>query len=202
MPPAAIERFPLASSIAAAFAKIFTPPPTSSLKPDFTLTDIDGKSVKLSDHKGKTVVLEWFNPECPFVKRNHGEGSLKGLAKKLNGKNVVFLAINSGAAGKQGADAEANRAGRDRFGIDYPILLDAGGQVGKAYGATATPHMFVIDPSGVLVYRGAIDYAPDGEADEGVLKNHVEAAIADLEAKRPVATPETKAYGCSVKYGS
>lgn len=170
--------------------------------PDFELVDLDGKTVKLSDHAGKIVVLEWFNPDCPFVKRNHEQGPLKDLAKRVRDKGVVFLAINSGAPGKQGHGKEANVAGRDRHGIDYPILLDESGAVGKAYGAKATPHMYVVDAKGVLVYAGAIDNAPDGDPDDGKLVDHVSQAIEDLSAGRPVATPETKAYGCSVKYGS
>ena len=170
--------------------------------PDLELVDLDGKTVKLSDHAGKIVVLEWFNPDCPFVKRNHEQGTLKDLAKRVRDKGVVFLAINSGAAGKQGHGKEANVAGRDRYGIDYPILLDESGKVGKAYGATATPHMYVVDAKGVLVYAGAIDNAPDGDPDDGKLVDHVSQAIEDLSAGRAVATPETKAYGCGVKYGS
>lgn len=170
--------------------------------PGFELVDLDGKTVKLSDHAGKVVVLEWFNPDCPFVKRNHEQGPLKDLAKRVRGEGVVFLAINSGAPGKQGHGKEVNVAGRDRYGIDYPILLDESGAVGKAYGAKATPHMYVIDAKGVLVYAGAIDNAPDGDPDDGKLVDYVSQALEDLRAGRPVATPETKAYGCSVKYGS
>jgi peroxiredoxin len=170
--------------------------------PDFELVDLEGKAVKLSDHAGKIVVLEWFNPDCPFVKRNHEQGPLKDLAKRVRDKGVVFLAVNSGAPGKQGHGKEANVAGRDRYGIDYPILLDESGKVGRAYGAKATPHMYVVDTKGVLVYAGAIDNAPDGEPDDGKLVDHVSQAIEDLSAGRAVATPETKAYGCSVKYGS
>jgi peroxiredoxin len=170
--------------------------------PDFELVDLDGKTVKLSDHAGKIVVLEWFNPDCPFVKRNHEQGTLKGLAKRVRDQGVVFIAINSGAPGKQGHGRDANVAGRDRYGIDYPILLDESGKVGKAYGAKATPHMYVVDAKGVLVYAGAIDNAPDGDPDDGKLVDHVSQAIEDLSAGRAVAVPETKAYGCGVKYGS
>lgn len=171
--------------------------------PDFTLTDLDGKTVKLSDHKGKVVVLEWFNPDCPFVKRNHGEGPLKTMAKDVQAKGVVWLAINSGAPGKQGHGKATNEAGRDRYGMTSPILLDETGAVGRAYGAQTTPHMYVVDEAGVLVYRGAIDNAPDGDPSEGtVVRNYVAEALDDVLAKKPVRTKEIEAYGCKVKYGS
>jgi len=173
--------------------------------PDFTLHDLDGGTVKLADLRGKVVVLEWFNPECPFVQRSHTEGSLVGLSKRQAAKGVVWYAINSGAPGKQGSGAEANRKGQTTLHVENPILLDDTGVVGKAYGATNTPHMFVIDAAGNLVYSGAIDNSPDGEGkspEGGTLVNYVEQALDDVAAKRPVRTPKTKAYGCSVKYGS
>lgn len=173
--------------------------------PDFTLKDLDGRDVKLSSFKGKTVVLEWFNPECPFVKASHTKGSLVDFAKRATKKGVVWLAINSGAPGKQGHGVEKSRAGVKAFGLEHPVLLDESGAVGHAYGATNTPHLFVIDANGVLVYRGAIDNSPDGEGEapkDGKLVNYVEAALDDLSAGRAVKTPDTKAYGCSVKYGS
>lgn len=172
--------------------------------PDFTLKDVDGKDVKLSSFKGKKVVLEWFNPGCPFVKAAHSKGSLKEAAKKQTANGVVWLAINSGAPGKQGAGADANKAAAKTWSMDHPILLDESGAVGKAYGATNTPHMMVIDDKGTLVYRGAIDNSPDGEGESapgGKLVSYVDGALSDLAAARPIGTAETKAYGCSVKYG-
>ena len=171
--------------------------------PDFTLKDLDGSDVRLSAFKGKTVVLEWFNPGCPFVKNAHTKGSLKDAAKKHTKAGVVWLAVNSGAAGKQGAGLDANREGKKTFGMEHPVLLDDSGAVGKAYGATNTPHMMVIDDKGTLVYRGAIDNSPDGEGqspEDGKLVSWVDAALADLAAGKPVAKSETKAYGCGVKY--
>jgi peroxiredoxin len=173
--------------------------------PDFTLKDLDGKTVKLSDFKGKTVVLEWFNPGCPFVRASHTKGSLVDTAKRHTQKGVVWLAINSGAPGKQGHGAEMNREAKKMFALEHPVLLDESGQVGRAYGATNTPHMYVIDKTGQLVYRGAIDNSPDGERGSpqgGKLINYVDAALEDLAAGRPVKVPQTKAYGCGVKYGS
>ena len=176
--------------------------------PDFALPDLYGKQVKLSSFKGKTVVLEWFNPGCPFVKKSHSVGSLVETAKQATaaGKgNVVWLAINSGGAGKQGAALEDNKEAVKTWSLTHPVLRDEAGKTGKAYGATNTPHMFVIDPKGTLVYAGAIDNSPDAErksAPDGKLVNYVEAAIADVAAKRPVKIATSKAYGCSVKYAN
>ena len=172
--------------------------------PDFALKDLDGKEVRLSSFKGKTVVLEWFNPGCPFVDKSHTKGSLKDAPKKHIKTGVVWLAINSGAPGKQGHGVEANREGAKKYGMDYPILLDESGEVGKTYGATNTPHMFVIDDKGTLVYKGAIDNSPDGEGESptgGKLVSYVEEALAAVAAGKAPATTETKAYGCGVKYG-
>ncbi len=171
--------------------------------PDFALKDLDGKEVRLSSFKGKTVVLEWFNPGCPFVKAAHTKGSLKDAAKRQTKNGVVWLAINSGAPGKQGVGVEANREGAKTFAMDNPILLDEAGTVGKTYGATNTPHVMIVDGQGTLVYRGAVDNSPDGDGESptgGKLVSYVDAALADLGAGKPVAKSETKAYGCSVKY--
>jgi len=171
------------------------------LAPDFTLTDLDGKEHALSALKGKIVVLEWFNPGCPFVVKAHEEGSLKEMAKRETAAGVVWLAINSGAPGKQGHGAEVNKAAKQKFGMDHPILLDETGRVGRLYGAERTPHMYVIAADGTLVYRGAIDSTEGGdpEPDEKVT-NYVEQALGDLRASRAVAMVDTKAFGCSVKY--
>ena len=171
--------------------------------PAFTLASTDGKTVKLADYRGKIVVLEWFNPGCPFVKKSHTVGSLKTLAKKYTSEGVVWLAINSGGAGKEGAGAEASKAGAEKFGMTNPVLLDENGEVGHAYGATNTPHMFVIDQKGVLAYRGAIDNSPDAEMQSpegGKLVNYVDVAIDAVKNGKPVPTATTKAYGCGVKY--
>jgi peroxiredoxin len=176
-----------------------------ALAPDFSLPDLEGKQVTLSSFRGKTVVLEWFNPGCPFVKAAHTKGSLVDTAGRHRKAGVVWLAINSGAPGKQGHGVEVNRESQQSFKLEHPILLDESGRVGRAYAAAHTPHLYVIDKEGVLVYRGAIDNSPDGEGDSptgGKLINYVDAALSDITAGRPVATPETEAYGCSVKYGS
>ncbi len=173
--------------------------------PDFTLADLDGKKVKLSSFKGKTVVLEWFNPGCPFVKKSHSVGSLVDTAKRHTAAGVVWLAINSGGAGKQGHEPAENRDAAKTWKLSHPILRDIDGKVGKAYGATNTPHMFVIDKTGKVVYAGAIDNSRDAERkspEGGKLVNYVDDAVAALAANKPVAVSTTKAYGCSVKYAT
>lgn len=171
--------------------------------PDFTLTDLEGRTVTLSQFKGQTVVLEWFNPGCPYVQASHTVGSLVGLADKHQASGVVWLAINSNAPGKQGAGRAANVKAVKDFKMKHPLLLDESGKVGKAYGATRTPEMFVIDPAGKVVYAGAIDNSPDGEGGRptgGKLINYVDVALTALAAGKPVTTSTTKAYGCTVKY--
>jgi peroxiredoxin len=171
--------------------------------PDFTLHDLDGNPVTLASFKGKPVVLEWFNPECPFVKLSHTKGSLVDTAARHLKQGVVWLAINSGAPGKQGHDLQKNQQAQQSFNLGHPILRDEDGNVGRAYGAERTPHLFVIDAAGVLVYRGAIDNSPDGEKgapSSGKLVNYVDEALASLAAQRPITTAETAAYGCRVKY--
>jgi peroxiredoxin len=173
--------------------------------PDFTLSDLDGRPFHLASARGKVVVLEWFNPKCPFVNLSHTKGSLKDTAARHAAEGVVWVGIDSAAEGKQGSDPGEIREAVKRFGLSHPILRDGTGVVGHAYGATNTPHLFVIDKDGTLVYAGAIDNSPDAEGDSpqgGPLQNYVDAALADLAAGRPVRTPKTKAYGCGVKYGS
>jgi peroxiredoxin len=173
--------------------------------PDFSLTDLAGKTVKLSSFKGKNIVLEWFNPGCPFVKKSHTVGSLIDTANKAQKAGVVWLAINSSGDGKQGNKLDENVDAVKTWSLGHPVLRDGNGAVGKTYGATNTPHMFVIDKTGTLVYAGAIDNSPDAEkksAPDGKLVNYVEAALDDVNAKRAVKVPTSKAYGCSVKYAT
>lgn len=170
--------------------------------PGFELVDTSGKTVKLSDYRGKTVVLEWFNPGCPFVKYAHGEGPLKDPAARPGAgrADVVWLAINSSAAGKQGHGVELNKKHAAEWSMTYPLLIDESGKVGRMYGAKTTPHMYVIDTTGKLVYRGALDNAPLGRTKGAQAVNYVQAALDDLAAGRAVRTSETQSYGCSVKY--
>ena len=150
------------------------------------------------------MVLEWFNPGCPFVRASHTKGSLVDAARRAQAEGVVWLAINSGAPGQQGHGAEASRKGAEAFGLEHPVLLDEDGRVGHAYGAAKTPHLFVIDQTGTLVYGGAVDNSPDGEGESpegGTLVRYVDQALTEVLAKKPVSVPSTKPYGCSVKYG-
>ena len=171
--------------------------------PDFTLKDTDGKSYSLSQvlADGKTVVLEWFNPDCPFIKRHHlQDKDMSKLYDQYKDQGVVWFAVNSGAPGAQGAGLERNVKAKADYGIEYPILMDENGAVGLAYGAKTTPHMFVIRKDGILIYSGAIDDDPQGKKTDRV--NYVQAALTATTAGNNVATAQTKSYGCSVKYGA
>ena len=171
--------------------------------PDFSLVDALGKPVSLAKLKGKIVVLEWFNHGCPFVKKHYDGGNMQSLQKTYTGKGVVWLSICSSAAGKQGfaTGEEHLKVMADKKASPSHILIDADGKVGHLYGAKTTPHMYVIDKSGKLVYAGAIDdkRSTDSE-DVKTSKNYVKVALDQLlKGKMPdVAT--TDAYGCSIKY--
>lgn len=167
-----------------------------TIAPEFMLTSYDGKSVRLSDYKDKIVVLEWFNYECPFVKHHYEQaGTMTKLAEKYKDKNVVWLAINSTAH----QTTDKNREFAQKYEIGYPILDDRTGKTGHAYGAKTTPHMFIIDGEGMIVYAGAIDNSPLGKVKENVV-NYVDQALNELTSGKSVTIANTKPYGCSVKY--
>lgn len=169
--------------------------------PDFTLKDTEGNEYHLADFtkEGKPVVLEWFNPDCPFVQKHHKlTRNMADTYAVAKANGVVWLAINSGAKGKQGSGVERNREAKKAYEIAYPILLDEDGTVGRLYGAKTTPDMFVIDPKGILVYSGAIDDAPNTTALGKT--NYVKHALHLMLSNKPVEVAETKSYGCSVKY--
>lgn len=171
--------------------------------PAFTATDSNGKSHSLSAYRGKTVVLEWTNAECPFVQKFYTAGDMQRTQSAARADGVVWLTINSGATGKQGnVNGQQANAIMKRQGFNSTAyLLDASGDIGRAYGAKTTPHMFVIDPKGTLVYAGGIDNIPSADpADIGKAQNFVKLALADIKAGKPVATTTSKPYGCSVKY--
>ena len=167
--------------------------------PDFVLKDINGKAHRLSDYRGKTVVLEWFNPGCPFVVYAYEKGPLEELAAK-QGKDIVWLNINSGAPGKQGASIEQNKEAASSWDIRQPVLLDPSGAVGKAFAAKTTPQMVVIDDQGVLRYNGALDNAPRGSGKAETYQSAFVDAIGALANGKKVQLQSTKPYGCSVKY--
>lgn len=168
--------------------------------PEFSLQDLDGKTWTLSALKGRTVVLEWFNPGCPFVVAAHEGGPLKDLAAKQP-EEVVWLAVNSGAPGKQGAEPSFNREAATKWNLDHPILMDPTGQVGRSYGASNTPQLVVVDGKGTLAYYGALDNAPFNEVKGGDKRiDYTADAIASVLAGTTPKPAKTKPYGCSVKY--
>jgi peroxiredoxin len=173
--------------------------------PDFTLQDCSGKSVTLSDHKGKVVVLEWVNHGCPFVVKHYGSGNMQKLQADATAKGVVWLSICSSAPEKQGhmSAADASKVCAEKQTAATAYLLDESGEVGKKYGAKVTPELFVIDAKGVLAYHGAIDDKKStNPGDIAGAKNYVAAALDEILAGKTVSTPKTEAYGCSVKYGN
>jgi len=173
--------------------------------PDFVAADTSGKPVKLSSFRGKTVVLEWNNPGCPFVQKHYNSGNMQKTQDAAVQQGVVWLTINSGAPGKQGymTGAEAIAFEKSEKAKATAYLLDPKGIVGKLYDAKTTPHMYVIDPKGTLVYAGAIDDKPTADPDDiKTANNLVLSALADMKAGKPVAVATSKPYGCSVKYAS
>ena len=171
--------------------------------PDFAAVDSNGKAVKLSDFKGKTVVLEWTNHDCPYVRKHYGAGNMQALQAEATGKGVTWLSVISSAKGAQGFvdGLEANKLTDDRKAKPSAVLLDPTGKIGRTYGATATPHMFVIGPDGALVYGGAIDDKPSSNpADIPKARNFVREAITAVAGGKAMSPATTRAYGCSVKY--
>jgi peroxiredoxin len=163
--------------------------------PEFSVRDQDGREVDLGKLRGKIVVLEWTNPDCPFVQRHYRAKTMNTLADRFKDRDVVWLAVNSTSY----MDAAKDRAWRTEQGFSYPVLDDRAGAVGGAYGAKTTPHMFVIDKTGTVVYQGAIDDDAAG-SNEGSVRNYVAEALDDVTTGKPVRVAETKPYGCSVKY--
>ena len=181
----------------------FDPPPVGTTAPDFSLTDAKGETHSPSQYKGKYVVLEWFNPECPFVKKHYGSGNMQKLQEEYTSKGVVWLTIDSNAPGSEG-NLSADAAGKVVTGWktrQTALLLDPEGKAGRAYGAKNTPTMVVINPEGKIVYEGAIDSkATPNPADIPNSTNYVKVALDESLAGKPVTTSTTKPYGCSVKY--
>ena len=171
--------------------------------PEFTLTDLDGKAVKLADFRGRYVVLEWVNPECPYVRKHYDSANMPGLQKDFTAKNVAWLAINSTREGHYEFKTPKEMAAwmKQTGGVPSATLLDRDSQVGRLYGAVTTPHMYIVDPKGVLVYAGAIDDKRSTRIEDvKTARNHVRAALGEALAGKPIATASTTPYGCSVKY--
>ncbi len=178
-------------------------PSIGNTAPDFSATDSKGKTQSVSQYKGKYVVLEWFNPDCPFVKKHYGSGNMQKLQQEFTGKGVVWLSIDSSAPGKEGnlsAD-QANAKMADMKMHSTALVLDPDGKAGRTYGAKNTPHMFIINPEGKLIYAGAIDSKDTANpADIATATNYVKAALDESLAGKAVTTSSSRPYGCSVKY--
>ena len=196
----------LAVALAAALPLTAIAAPTvGQPAPTFSGTDMHGKKVSLADLKGKYVVLEWHNQGCPFVVKHYESGNMQKLQKELTGQGAAWITVISSAPGKQGhvtaAEEEAYLKAQNATPTD--VVFDEDGKIGQAYGAKTTPHMFVIDDKGTLVYAGAIDdKASTDKADVAGATNYVQAAYTEAKAGQPVKTPSTAPYGCSVKYSN
>ena len=178
-------------------------PAVGTNAPDFSLTDSKGKTQSVSQYKGKYVVLEWFNPECPFVRKHYGGGNMQKLQAEFTGKGVVWLTIDSNAPGLEGnlTAEQANAKMAEWKTKQTALVLDPDGKAGRSYGAKNTPHMFVINPEGKIVYEGAIDSkATPNPADITSATNYVKVALEESIAGKTVSNANTKPYGCSVKY--
>src|SRR3954453_10380317 len=178
-------------------------PAVGTSAPDFSLTDSKGKTQSVSQYKGKYVVLEWFNPECPFVKKHYGSGNMQKLQEEFTGKGIVWLTIDSSAPGLEGnlTAAQANAKMAEWKTKQTALILDPDGKAGQAYGAKNTPHMFVINPEGKIVYEGAIESkATANPSDIPTATNYVKVALDESLGGKAVSNPNTKPYGCSVKY--
>ena len=203
-----MKKLRLFSSVAAALllatgSALADRPAVGSTAPAFSLTDSAGKTVSLADYKGKFVVLEWTNPGCPFVQKHYSSGNMQKLQAEYAKKGVVWLSVDSSAAGQQGAFTpdEAKTAKNGLYKDASALLLDPDGTVGHLYGATNTPDMYIINPEGKLIYEGAIDsIASADKADIEKATNYVQTSLDEALAGKPVDKAQTKPYGCSVKY--
>jgi len=187
----------LASPFVAHASKVGEPAPA------FTLTDSDGKTRSLEEFKGKTVVLEWTNADCPFVKKHYGSGNLQQQQRNAIAQNIVWLSVNSTAKGREGnvSGADANKIRKEQKAAQIAYLIDEDGKVGHAYGAKTTPHLFVIDGLGVLRYNGAIDNVPSTKVEDlARATQYVPAVLASLKKGEAIKPSSTQPYGCAVKY--
>lgn len=200
-----MKRYPLIHSIFIAMlaGPLFAEVKTNRPAPDFQLTDVDGKKRTLSELKGQWVVLEWVNHGCPFVRKHYDGGNMQALQKEFTARRVRWLSVCSSAEGKQGhmTPAEWRETIKTNGSAATAVLLDPHGDVGRLYGAKTTPHMFIIDPKGVLVYQGAIDDTASADsADIPSSTNYVRESLNQGLAGKTIECAETKPYGCSVKY--
>ena len=188
-------------AFAAAFPALAAKPGATA--PDFTIADTSGKPVKLADYRGKFVVLEWTNPECPFVRKHYNSNNMQGLQKEWGGKDVVWLTINSTNSSNSEFKSPDEMASwmRAQGAAPKATLIDGTSAAARSYSAKTTPHMFVVDPSGKLIYGGAIDdKRSSNPADVKIANNYVRAALAEATAGKPVTVASTAPYGCNLKY--
>ena len=193
----------LAAAVAVAASSALAAPVPGQPAPAFRGVDVNGKPVSLADFRGKTVVLEWNNPNCPFVQKHYTSGNMQALQQKNTGAGVVWLAINSTTESHSDYLAPAKLAAwfGEQKAAPTAIVMDPKGEIGRMYGAKVTPHMYVVDPKGTLVYAGAIDDKRSANpADVKTSTNHVAVALADVAAGKSVTTAATTAYGCTIKY--
>jgi len=199
-PVFAIRALAVAYALLAGAALAATP---GSAAPDFVVADSNGRTVKLSDYRGKYVVLEWTNPECPFVRAQYGAETMQALQKEAAGRDVVWLSVNSTnqSSSEYKSGAQMNAWMKEKGAAPKAVLIDATSATGRAYAAKTTPHMFVIDPKGTIVYAGAIDDKRSASvSDRKTANNYVRAALDESLAGKPVTVASTQPYGCSVKY--
>lgn len=194
-----------AGALIASTAEASPAPAIGAAAPAFTGTTSNGETVSLSDFEGKTVILEWTNDGCPFVKKHYADppSNMQSLQKAAGADDIVWLSVISSRPGSQGhvSPEEANALTTSRGAAPAHVIIDESGDIGRLFGAKTTPHMYIVTPEGELAYDGAIDSIPSARVDDiAKAENYVTAALADLGAGKPVATPSSKPYGCAVKY--
>jgi thioredoxin-related protein len=198
-----LRRTLLALSALACLPAALAAPAVGQAAPDFTLKDTGGQTFKLSDYRGKYVVLEWTNPGCPYVRKHYNSGNMPDTQRDALAKGAVWLSINSTAKdnGEYYEPAKMAAWMKERKAQPTAMLLDEEGTAGKAYGARTTPHMYIVDPQGKLVYAGGIDSIPSSNPDD-IKKavNYVKQGLGEALAGKPISQAVTRAYGCSVKY--
>ena len=200
-------RTSLALCLVAGFTSLpaFAEPTLQQPAPNFSGTGADGRTITLQSLRGKTVVLEWTNHDCPFVKKHYESGNIPQLQKEAGARGIVWLQVISSAPGKQGYvdGPTALKLNTERGATPSGTVLDPDGTIGRLYGAQTSPHLFIINPDGVLVYKGGIDSIPSANKDDiAKAENYVRVSLAALAAGKQIANPNTKPYGCSIKYAS
>ena len=191
------------AALAAAFTSIASAATPGTIAPDITAVDANGTTVKLADQRGRFVVLEWTNPDCPFVQKHYDSKNMQALQREWGAKDVVWLSVNSTREGhsEYRSGTQMGEWMKAQGGAPRHVLIDGRSAAGRAYAAKTTPHMFVIDPAGRIVYAGAIDDKRSANpADVRTAKNYVTAALNEAKAGKPVSVASTTPYGCSVKY--